>query len=318
MFFSSFFWALFSFKYLWYFDWEDLHCWINSFCASIPLWPPLWIRKSLTVLTDSNVSSSMLLPYFPKSSCWWNMLAQGQHFHEGTARSWVLILINGNIVIWKNIKLPITCCTIRCLAKLRFYSFIFSKKCVMMELFLFFPDYITKIVLGYWFPKSVSEQLIAKTIVDFNCKLTSGFGNLHTCWSANILNAFWLGLPSVDSLTSTNSWLIKISSLRFKATFFLKHQDSPLFSWFPISHLAWKYMSYAGYLKKNNKQNKQTKKKERKKKEKKCKPITHKVLFSTFLYILFYIYPINEYQKLWLTLVREKRFCYGLLSLLFL
>ena len=57
-------------------------------------------------------------------------------------------------------------------------------------------------------------------------------------------------------------------------------------------------MSYAGYLKKNNKQNKQKKKKERKKKEKKCKPITHKVLFSTFLYILFYIYPINEYQKL--------------------
>ena len=56
-------------------------------------------------------------------------------------------------------------------------------------------------------------------------------------------------------------------------------------------------MSYAGYLKK--KQTKQTKKKkERKKKEKKCKPITHKVLFSTFLYILFYIYPINEYQKL--------------------
>ena len=73
--------------------------------------------------------------------------------------------------------------------------------------------------------------------------------NLHACWGANILNVFWLGLPSVDSLTSNNSWLIKISSLRFKTTFFLKHQDSPLFSWFPISHLAWKYMSCEGYFK---------------------------------------------------------------------
>ena len=57
-------------------------------------------------------------------------------------------------------------------------------------------------------------------------------------------------------------------------------------------------MSYAGYLKKQQQTKQTKKKKERKKKEKKCKPITHKVLFSTFLYILFYIYPINEYQKL--------------------
>ena len=66
---SSFFCALFSSKYFWHFDQEDLHCLIISFCTSIPLLPPLWIRKSLTVLTDSNVSSSILLLCFPKSSC---------------------------------------------------------------------------------------------------------------------------------------------------------------------------------------------------------------------------------------------------------
>ena len=104
-------------------------------------------------------------------------------------------------------------------------------------------------VLGYWFPKNFSEQLIAKTIVDFNCKPTSGFG---TCMLAGV-QISRLGLPSVDSLTSNNSWLIKISSLRFKPSFFLKHQDSPLFSWFPVSHLAWKYMSYAGYFKRKEK-----------------------------------------------------------------
>ena len=131
-FFFSFFWALFYFKYLWYFDWEDLHCWINFFCASIPLWPPVWIRESLTVLTDSNVSSSMLLPCFPKSSCWWNMLVQGQHFHEVTARSWVLILINGNIQYF--------------------------------QLFLFFPGYIKKSCSGIDFPKTFLNSSLPRLL----------------------------------------------------------------------------------------------------------------------------------------------------------
>ena len=37
----------------------------------------------------------------------------------------------------------------------------------------------------------------------------------------------------------------------------------------------------------------------------------------TFFYILYYIYPINEYQIWRLIIAREKRICYGLLSLLF-
>ena len=143
-----------------------------------------------------NLWQFSLIPMCPRQCCchvFQNFLVDGicsfgVSISMRAARSWVLILINGNIqyfhlsiniwwiVIWKNVKLPITCCTIRCLAKLWFYSFIFSKKCVTMELFLFFPDYITKIVLGYWFPKNISVQLIAKTIVDFNCKPTSSFG----------------------------------------------------------------------------------------------------------------------------------------------
>ena len=60
-----------------------------------------------------------------------------------------------------------------------------------MELFRFLPDYITKIVFWNCFPKNFPEQLIAKIIVDFNCKPTDcvdGFG----AWMLPGVQIFWI------------------------------------------------------------------------------------------------------------------------------